>query len=95
MGFQAAATAAGLKGEYNHSLPAARTPGPADYMRVRIDHIQIPARAEYFPAFAVDMLVPAENNLVAVENNLVPAVHKRAKAANSPAPAEHKRLAAD
>jgi hypothetical protein len=88
MGFQAAATAAGLKGEYNHSLPAARTPGPADYMRVRIDHIQIPARAEYFPAFAVDMLVPAENNPV-------PTVHKRARAANSPVPAEHKHLAAD
>ena len=95
MGFQAAATAAGLKGEYNHNLRAAHMPGPVDYMRGRIDHIQIPARAEYFPVFAVDILVPAENNLVWAENNLVRTVHKWARAANSPAPAEHKRLAAD
>jgi hypothetical protein len=48
MGFQAQATATGLKlkEEYNQSLPAARTPEPADYMQGRIDHIQIPARAE-------------------------------------------------
>ncbi len=85
MGFQAAVTAAGLKGEYNHNLPAAHTPGPADYMRGRIDHIQIPARAEYIPALAEDILVLAEDNPVPAEDILVRTVHKRATAANSPA----------
>ena len=109
MRFQAAATAMELKEEYSHSLPAAHMLGQADYMRARIDHIRIPARAEYIPALAVDILVPVVDNSVPAENILVlaehssvpagdipvPAVHKRATAANTPAPAEHKRLAAD
>ena len=102
MGFQAAATAAGLKGEYNHNLRAAHMPGPVDYMRGRIDHIRMPAQAEYMPeraahipVLAVDNFVPAENILVPAENILVSAVHKRATVADSPAFAEHKRLAAD
>jgi hypothetical protein len=85
---QETAAEPGLKVECNHSLPAARTPGPADYMPERLDRIRIRGGAGYIRALAADMLVPAGDNPV-------PTVHKWLRVANSSALAERMRLAAD